>query len=346
MRRSSSASRARMYSEGKAGWPFGALGLDEPSNDAKVIKRAYARQLKQVDQASEAEAFQALRQAYETALDWAEKGSEPEPQLLTEEDTGILPGVREPGAPARKSAAHVEFKVEFDPLLPPERQRVAPMSSECKIDQPDEDHVTSLKDLLQAVYDLEPSGDAPDVLVQLLEGVENMPLHEQQAVGSAVVLYLRKCLVQREGAGYFFNEGFNSSLRDCLEALFHWWTDVEALERFAGHDDDLKIALLSFDRKSFRSSARADAIRRYVNRHFEYISTFGSAAIYICIYAFVAFVSGFIFKYLGWASLVFVTILFPLFPFVWHSLICFQKCIRLLYRISIGRFMCKYVFRK
>ncbi|WP_123194767.1 hypothetical protein [Pannonibacter phragmitetus] len=61
-----------MYSEGKAGWPFGALGLDEPSSDAKVIKRAYARQLKQVDQASEADAFQALRQAYETALRQAE----------------------------------------------------------------------------------------------------------------------------------------------------------------------------------------------------------------------------------------------------------------------------------
>lgn len=64
-----------MYSEGKAGWPFGTLGLDEPSSDAKVIKRAYARQLKQVDQMAEAEIFRALRQAYEDALAVAEKSA-------------------------------------------------------------------------------------------------------------------------------------------------------------------------------------------------------------------------------------------------------------------------------
>ena len=42
-----------------------------PTRDARTIKRAYAVALKAIDQASEREAFERLRQAYEQALAWA-----------------------------------------------------------------------------------------------------------------------------------------------------------------------------------------------------------------------------------------------------------------------------------
>ena len=49
---------------------FGRLGI-APTRDIRSIKRAYALALKAIDQASEREAFERLREAYEQALAWA-----------------------------------------------------------------------------------------------------------------------------------------------------------------------------------------------------------------------------------------------------------------------------------
>ena len=56
-----------------ADWPWEPLGLTEES-DVRTIKRAYAQRLKQIDR-SDPEAFEALRDAYQSALSIAEEQS-------------------------------------------------------------------------------------------------------------------------------------------------------------------------------------------------------------------------------------------------------------------------------
>ncbi|WP_404403435.1 hypothetical protein [Pelagibacterium halotolerans] len=49
-------------------WPWSALGIDEPASDPRVVRRAYAQRLKQIDSERDVSAFQALRSAYQAAL--------------------------------------------------------------------------------------------------------------------------------------------------------------------------------------------------------------------------------------------------------------------------------------
>ena len=66
------------------------LGLDTAA-DERAIKRAYARELKQIDQETDADGFQVLRHAYEMALQWVQQQSA---------DTHVAPAAVAPELPA------------------------------------------------------------------------------------------------------------------------------------------------------------------------------------------------------------------------------------------------------
>jgi len=58
-------------------WPYDVLGLSARPTDKRAVKRAYAKRLKQIDQATDPQGFQNLREAYEAALRYFEYGNTP-----------------------------------------------------------------------------------------------------------------------------------------------------------------------------------------------------------------------------------------------------------------------------
>ncbi|GLQ98546.1 SEL1-like repeat protein [Dyella mobilis] len=86
-------------------WVFEALGIDQNA-DTRTVRKAYAKAIKQCDQANDVEGFQKIRRAYELALQWA-KGREsgaagaPPQQVSTRDAESAAP----PVSPEQPSSA-------------------------------------------------------------------------------------------------------------------------------------------------------------------------------------------------------------------------------------------------
>jgi hypothetical protein len=129
---------------------FSRLGLSADA-DARAVRQAYARQLKRIDQATEIEAFQQLREAYDLALDDARRsavtldggGSSTAPPAPAEPpptaDLDRVDGASLADATfedfARRSAAGVASADEAAVLLQQARERLVSLEAGARFEQ-------------------------------------------------------------------------------------------------------------------------------------------------------------------------------------------------------------------
>jgi hypothetical protein len=157
-------------------WP--TLGI-EPTGDLLAIKRAYAARLKRTRPDDDAAAYQALRSAYEFALQharWAAQQPVPSPTAAAEPPSAL----ESPEPPTAPEAALPQFAEEAP--APAAMQEAAAPEAEAESPPTPPSHVAPRELAHQTLHYLQESG--PDALVagwpMLERELDNLPLWERK----------------------------------------------------------------------------------------------------------------------------------------------------------------------
>jgi len=213
-------------------WPYSVLGVAGDA-DRGAVRKAYARQLKQIDQAEDPEGFQALRNAYEAALRRVEG---PGPRHTPTPRQAVRP----PPAPA--------------PTMPP---KTIPKPSAPQQTAP-KPHEPSPIDVLLARVSSHTDGETDMVrLTDILDAPALSDPFVSDAVERAIYNYLLTNIAdESDGQPYFQLRTSNGTLhrppasggmRSLLKRLddtFGWQSDqVRMRSRFRGYNRFLIAAM-------------------------------------------------------------------------------------------------------
>ena len=225
----------------EAGWPWSVLDLPRDA-DSKDVRRAYARKLKAIDQATDIEGFSQLRSAYDMALRLTGVSGKP---AATRQHT--LP---DPPAPQRPEAAPA-FKP--DPAVispasdnPPEPQIPKPPPVTIELDtpptqptplprDPERTKAEQLREILSELSARLPWSQAGHRIKAALTN----PIASDPDTTDAVRRGIRDEVVRAfaETGGVWPASISPTLLRD-LDAKYGWLSDYKSAERdFRGHRD-------------------------------------------------------------------------------------------------------------
>jgi len=206
-------------------WFLQRLALDCTA-DQRAIRRAYAREVKQIDQGADAQGFQFLREAYETALQW-----EAYQRMYAQQDApspaGAAPRPERPESAFRQTA--------FRP-------------SGCQRTDPGHSNAAQAQDR-QIDVQADPQQLSADVFEAFLAGCSGLAQGRTLHDASAWELHLRTCmnddrLMNLAARGIFearvlhllaggWRPG-NETLLEAAADVFQWRSDRHRLLRF-GH---------------------------------------------------------------------------------------------------------------
>lgn len=234
-------------------WPYSVLGVDGGA-DRGAVRKAYARQLKQIDQAQDPEGFQALRKAYEAALarlDRAKPAAPPKPQLASA-----------PPMPAPEPASDIATiprppKTESPPQHAPV---MAPSDADVLLAR-----VTTFKDGEADITRLSKILDAPALSDPLLADAVEREIYQFLQTSISHNSNGQPCFNLRMSHGAIHRPPASGPMPNLLKKLDHtfgWQSDqVRMRARFGGYDRFL-LAAMAYEPGGVKHSTKTVQKRR------------------------------------------------------------------------------------
>ncbi|MRV75155.1 hypothetical protein GJ700_25905 [Duganella sp. FT92W] len=235
-------------------WFLRRLALDG-SADQRTIRRAYAREVKRIDQAADAEGFQQLRAAYETALQWEEYQRYYAQQGERDDDDGAAgasPETAPAAAPVQALAAQDAATANVSSLAAaPGPIAVAPSSAGADLQPVTETAASAAAqpDFPLTIADVDPQQLSADVFEAFIAGCSGLAQGRTLHDAPAWEQHLRTCLhddrlvnlaaraIFEARVLHLLAGGWRPGHETLLEAaadVFEWRSDRHRLRRF-GH---------------------------------------------------------------------------------------------------------------